>query len=82
MSQKAGRGVEIAAGERQRPGALRALEPVGAGRLDLRPDRGAQAQEQGQRGETLKRVRRLRRQIGVEQPVRRSAQAAPLEASR
>ena len=70
---------EVAARERQRRPALVAAQPVGARRLDLGPDRSAQAHEQRQGGETSERLGRLGGEIAVEEPVRRPPQAPLLE---
>ena len=78
-SQKLDRAIEIAAGKRARFVALFALEPLGAGRLDLGANGGAQAQEQRQRDEAGQSLRRLGGKIAVEEPVGGGAQTPLLQ---
>ena len=77
--KKSDRAIEVSAGKRARFVALFALEPLGAGRLNLSSNGGAQAQEQRQRDKAGQSIRRLGGKIAVEEPVGGGAQAPLLQ---
>ncbi len=79
MGKKPDRAIEVSVGKRARFVALLALEPLSAGRLDFGSNRGAQAQEQRQRDKAGQSLRRLGREIPVEEPVSGGAQAPLLQ---